>query len=162
MAAVTAALVMAVPEVGADEMSLPPEVVPTEAEVAPVKVGVTLTVAPYSGLVVERLTLAVGAATTATVVEADFDVSSREVAVIVTLLFAVGGAVHTPAEVIVPAVAVQVSPLVTPPVAVVANVVEVLTVLVMVEGEIGFTTTVCGVTVTDASAVSPARFTTWR
>ena len=58
----------------------------------------------------------------------------------------------------VPALAVQVISLVTPPVTVVENVVEVPTVLVGVAGLIGFTMTVCGVIVTELSTKSPATF----
>ena len=78
---------------------------------------------------------------------------------ITTLLVAAAGAVQTPEEVIVPAVAVQERPSVTPPAAVLEKVVEVLTVRVMADGEIALTTTVCGVTVTEASATSPAGLT---
>ena len=157
---VSAALLTAVPEVSAVATSVPPAVVPIEVETAPVNVGVMATVAPKRGEVVERLTLAVGVTTTVTVVEANLERSSLDVAVMMTLLFAVAGAVQTPVEVIVPAVAVQVRPSVTPPEAVVEKVVEVLTVRVMAEGEIALTTTVCGVTVTEASATSPATLTT--
>ena len=77
--------------------------------------------------------------------------SSLDVAVMVTFP-AVDGAVHAPVlGLMAPPLADQVTPFVTPPVAVVLNVVELLTVRVGAPGLSGFTTTVCGVTVTEAS-----------
>ena len=153
---VIAAVVMAAPLVGVAERSVPPLVVPTDAVTAFENVGVTVTVAPKSGLVVEGVIIAVAAATTLTVVDALFEESSREVAVIVTVP-AVAGAIQAPVPAsMVPAVAVQVRPLVTPPVAVAVNVVLVPTVRVGVAGVMGPTTTICGVTVTEVSAGSPA------
>ena len=58
--------------VGELEISLPPWVVPTEAEVAFANVGVRFTVAPYNGLVVEAIIEEVAANSTLTVVEAVF------------------------------------------------------------------------------------------
>ena len=82
---------------------------------------------------------------------ADLVVSSFEVAVIV-IVPAVPGAVQPPVlAFIVPALAVHEMPLVTPPVAVVVKVVEVLTVRVGAAGLMAFTTTVCGVTVMELS-----------
>jgi hypothetical protein len=142
--------------VGELEMSLPPCEVPTEAETALAKVGVKLTVAPYSGEVVEALMDDVAAKTTVTTVVADFVPSSFDVAVMVTLP-AVAGAVHVPVlALITPPLAVQLIPLVTPPMAVVVNVVALFTVRVGDAGLIAFTTTVCGVTVTELSTKSPA------
>ena len=113
------------------------------------------TVAPYSGLVVETASDAVGRATTVTVVEADLLVSSLEVAVMTTLP-GVAGAVQAPVlALIVPPVADQVSPLVRPPVAVVEKVVALLTVRLGAAGVMGATATVCGVTVTETSAAWP-------
>ena len=57
-------MVIPVPLVGELEISLPPCVVPTEAEVEPAKFGVRLTVAPYGGLVEEAIIDAVGRRTT--------------------------------------------------------------------------------------------------
>jgi hypothetical protein len=105
---------------------------------------------------------ATGCATTITVVQDDFEGSSTEVAVMVTAC-AVPGAVHTPVlESMVPLVADQVRPFVTPPVEVAEKVVLVPTVRVGFAGEIAPTTTVCGVTVTLLLATSPAAFVTVR
>jgi hypothetical protein len=153
---VRAAVAIGVPLAGELDTSLPPWVVPTDAETEFVKVGVRLTLAPYSGVVVDALIDEVTARTTVTVVVAVLLLSSFAVAVMVTLP-AVAGAVHAPvAAVIVPALADHVMALVTPPVAVVVKVVAVLTVFVGAAGVIAFTTTVCGVTVTELSAKSPA------
>jgi hypothetical protein len=95
---------------------------------------------------------AVAASTTVADVVADLVLSSTDVAVMVTLP-AVAGAVHAPvAAFIVPALADHVMLLVTPPVAVVVKVVALLTVFVGAAGLMAFTTTVCGVTVTELSA----------
>jgi hypothetical protein len=59
-----AAVAMGVPLVGELEMSLPPCEVPTEAEAVLEKVGVRLTVAPYSGVLVEALIVSLGLTTT--------------------------------------------------------------------------------------------------
>src|SRR5689334_25388293 len=96
---------MAVPLVGELEMSLPPCVVPTEAETALLNVGVRLIVAPYKGLVEEAVIDALAAATTLTRVVAVLPLSSFDVAVMVTLP-ALPGAVHAPVPAfIVPALA---------------------------------------------------------
>jgi len=154
--AVRAAVVICVPLVGEFETSLAPCAVPTAAETAFEKVGVRLTVAPYSGVVVDALIDAVAASTTVTVVVAVLLLSSFAVAVMVTLP-AVAGAVHAPVPAfIAPALADHVMPLVTPPVAVVVKVVAVLTVLVGAAGLMALTATVCGVTVTELSTKSPA------
>src|SRR5690348_4324404 len=119
-----AAVVICVPLVGEFEISFPPCVVPTEAETAFAKVGVRLTVAPRNGVVEDAEIEAVLASTTLTVVVAVLPLSSLDVAVMVTLP-AVAGAVQAPvAAFIDPALADQVTLLVTPPVAVVAKVVE--------------------------------------
>ena len=119
-------------------------------------VGVRFTVAPYNGLVVEAVIDAVAAKTTFTVVVMFFVASSLDVAVMVTLPDETG-AVQAPVfAFMVPALADQVIALVTPPVMVVEKVVEVLTVRVGVAGLMAFTTTVCGVTVTELSTESPA------
>jgi len=149
---------MAVPVVGELEMSLPPCAVPTEAETVFANVGVKLTLAPYSGVSDEAAIEATGADVTTAVVVADLLPSSLDVAVMVTLP-ATAGAVQVPlAPFIAPALADQAIPLVAPPVAVVLNVVAVLTVRVGALGLTGFTTTVCGVTVTELSTKSPAAF----
>jgi hypothetical protein len=146
-----AVVAMGAPLVGVVEMSLPPCVVPTDAETAFVNVGVRLTVAPNSGEVVEAVIDAVDASTTFTMVVADLVASSFDVAVIVTLP-AVPGAVHTPVlTLIAPPLAVQLIPLVFPPLAVVLKVVALLTVRVGAAGLIAFTTTVCGVTKADVA-----------
>lgn len=107
---------MANPLVGEAAISLPPSVVPIVAVAAFAKVGVSSIVAPYRGVVVLALSDAVEVKTTSTTVLADFDASSCDVAVMVTFP-AVSGAVHWPvAASIVPALAVQVIPLVAPPV----------------------------------------------
>jgi hypothetical protein len=153
-----AAVAMGVPLVGELEMSLPPCEVPTEAEAVLANVGVRFTGAPYSGVLVEALIDDVAAKTTVTMVVVDFVPSSFDVAVMVTLP-AVPGAVHAPVlALITPPVAVQVIPLVAPPVTVVVKVVAVLTMRVGDAGLIAFTTTVCGVTVTELSTKSPAAF----
>ena len=145
-----------VPLVGELEISLPPCVVPTEAEVALAKLGVRFTVAPYNGLVEDALIEEVVARTTFTVVLAVFVASSCDVAVMVTLP-AVPGAVHVPVlALIVPALADHVMPLVAPPVAVILKVVELFTVRVGTAGVMAPTVTVCGATVTELSAKSPA------
>jgi hypothetical protein len=88
---------------------------------------------------------------TFTAVVAVLLLSSLDVAVMVTLP-AVPGAVHTPLPVfIVPALADHVTLLVTPPVAVVEKVVELLTVRVGAAGVIAPTATVFGVTATEPS-----------
>ena len=146
-----AAVVICVPLVGAFEISFPPCVVPTEAETAFAKVGVRLTVAPRRGVVEEAVIEAVLTRATVTVVVTVFAGLSCDVAVIVALP-AVAGAVQAPVlEFMVPALADQVMPLVTPPVAVVLKVVPVLIVRVGAAGLIAFTTTVCGVTETELS-----------
>jgi hypothetical protein len=90
--------------------------------------------------------------TTFTAVVAVLLLSSVEVAVIVTFP-EVPGAVHMPAlAFIVPALADQLIPFVTPPLAVVVKVVVLFTVFVGAAGVIALTTTVCGVTVTELSA----------
>ena len=82
---------------------------------------------------------------------ADLLESSFDVAVIVTFPDAFG-AVHAPVlALIVPALADQVMPLITPPVAVVLKVVELFTVRVGAAGVIALTITVCGVTMTELS-----------
>jgi|SRR5690242_1499851 len=89
--------------------------------------------------------------TTVTFVVADLLLSSFDVAVIVTLP-ARAGAVHVPVlGLIVPPLADHAMPSVTPPLAVAEKVVALLTVLVGASGVIAFTTTVCGVTVTELS-----------
>ena len=70
--AVMAVVAIGVLFVGELEISLPPWVVPIEAEVAFVNVGVRFTVAPYNGLVVEAIIEEVAANSTLTVVEAVF------------------------------------------------------------------------------------------
>ena len=98
--------------------------------------------------------------TTLTTVLELFETSSLEVAVMVTLP-GVPGAVQTPVTgSMVPAEALQVTAFVTPPVAVAVKVVEVLTERTGAEGVTGPTTTVCGVTVAEASTVSPAALVT--
>ena len=113
------------------------------------KVGVMRVLPPKgTGLVVATRLLAVGRATTVTVVLADLEPSSVEVAVMVTdpVKF---GAVQAPVlGFMVPAVADQVMPLVRPPVAVAAKVVALRTSLVARAGLGVLTTTVWGVTVT--------------
>ena len=76
--------------------------------------------------------------------------SSLDVAVMVTVP-ALAGAVQAPLAAIVPGLADQTIPFVVPPVAVVLNVVALFTVTVGAGGVIAFTTTVSGVTVTEAS-----------
>ena len=151
---VIAAVVMGEPLVGELEMSLPPWVVPILAEVELAKVGVKLTVAPKSGLVDDALIEAVAANTTFTVVVAVFVGLSCDVAVTVTLP-AVAGAVHV-LVLHAPALDDQLMLFVTPPVAVVVNIVVLFTVFVGAEGVMAFTTTVCGVTVTELSTFVPA------
>ena len=143
--------------VGEAEMSEAPAVVPMTAVCALLKVGTMVSVAPKSGVWVAAEMEAVGAATTLTVVVTDLVLSSAAVAVMVAEP-AVAGAVQTPAEVMVPAVALQVMLLVRPPVAVALKVVEVLTVRVGAGGLMTLTATVCGVTVVEASTESPAAF----
>jgi hypothetical protein len=139
---VIAEVTITVPLVGELEISLPPCVVPTLAEVALANVGVRFTVAPNSGVVDDAVIVEVAANTTFTTVVAVLLVSSVEVAVMVTLP-AVPGAVQVPVlEFIVPALADQLIPLVTPPVAVVAKVVVLFTVFVGAAGTIALTTTV--------------------
>ena len=151
-----AAVGIAAPVVGELEMSLPPCVVPTEAETALAKVGVKLTLAPYSGVSDEAAIEATGADVAIAVVVADLLPSSIDVAAMVTFP-ATAGAVQVPlAAFIVPALADQAMPLVAPPVAVVLNVVALFTVRVGALGLIGFTTTVCGATETELSTKSPA------
>ena len=151
-----AAVVMLAPLTGAAETSLAPAVVPTIAVTVPANTGLTVAVAPKRGDDVEAVMLAVAAAATLTVAETDFEVSSREVAVMVAVP-AAAGAVQAPVFAsMVPAVAVQVRAFVAPPVAVAVKVVWVLTVRVGATGLTGLRTTVCGVTRTDASAESPA------
>ena len=129
---------------------------PTEAETALLKVGVRLIVAPWGGPVDEAEIEVVQARTTLTVVVAVLLLSSLDVAVMV-ILPAVAGAVQTPVlAFMVPALADQLMLLVTPPVAVVEKVVELLTVRVGVVGVIAPTTTVFGVTMTELSTLSPA------
>jgi hypothetical protein len=148
---VIGAVVIPVPLVGELEISLPPCVVPTEAEVEPAKLGIRLTVAPKSGVVDEAVIEEVADETKFTVVIAVLLVSSVEVAVIVTLPAALG-AVQVPVlEFIVPALADQLSPFVTPPLAVVVKIVVLFTVFVGAAGAIALTTTICGVTVTELS-----------
>ena len=144
-----AAVAIAVPLVGELEISLPPCVVPTDAENALLNVGVRLTVAPNSGLLEDAVMEEVVASTTFTVVVAVFAELSWDVAVMVTLPVVLG-AVHVLAF-HVPALADQLMLFVTPPVAVVVNVVVLFTVFVGAAGVMGFTTTVCGVTVTELS-----------
>ena len=148
---IIAADVIEPPLTGALDISLAPCAVPIEAETELAKVGVSVTVAPYGGLIEEATIESVTAETTVTVVVADLPESSLDVAAIVTLPeFA--GAVHAPvAAFMVPALADQAIPFVTPPVILVLNVVELLTVRVGVAGAIALTTTVCGVTVTEMS-----------
>ena len=147
-----AAVAIWTPLVGELEISLPPCVVPTLAEAALANVGVRFTVAPYSGFVEEALMESVGSNTTVTVVVADFEPSSFEVAVIVKVPLP-AGAVQTPDPAfIVPPLADHVMPLVTPPTAVVVNVGVLFTLTVEFAGLIALTTTVCGVTVTELSA----------
>jgi hypothetical protein len=147
-----AVVVICVPLVGEFETSFPPCVVPTEAETAFAKVGVRLTVAPRKGVVEEAEIEEVLARTTLTLVVAVFAGLSCDVAVMVTLP-AVAGAVQAPVlAFMAPALADQLMLLVTPPVAVVEKVVELLTVRVATVGVIAFTTTVCGVTETELSA----------
>ena len=154
--AVIAAEVICVPLIGALEMSLPPCVVPTEAEVALVKVGVRLTVAAYNGLVDDAVMEAALADTKLTMVVAVLLPSSFEAAVMVTLPTA-AGAVQVPVLLLMaPPVADHVIPLVAPPVVKVVNVVVLFTVRVGAAGLTAFTTTVCGVTVTELSTKSPA------
>ena len=106
--------------------------------------------------------VATGAATTITDVQEDLDESSLEVAVTVTT-WAVPGAVQAPVVgLIVPAVALQVTAFVAPPVTEVVKVVAVPAVLVGLTGATDATTTVCGVTVTEVVAVVPAAFVTVR
>jgi hypothetical protein len=139
---VIAEVTITVPLVGELEISLPPCVVPTLAEVVLANVGVRFTVAPNSGVVDDAVIVEVAANTTFTTVVAVLLVSSVEVAVMVTLP-AVPGAVQVPVlEFIVPALADQLIPLVTPPVAVVAKVVVLFTVFVGAAGTIALTTTV--------------------
>ena len=91
------------------------------------------------------------ARTTLTAVVAVLLLSSLDVAVMVTLP-AVAGAVQTPVlAFMVPALADQLMLLVTPPVAVVENVVDLVTVRVGAAGVIAPTTTVFGVTMTELS-----------
>lgn len=149
-------MVTGVPLVAFAERSFPPCVVPIVAEAAPVNVGVRSTVAPYRGFVEEALIEAVAVAITSVTVEALLLLSSFEVAVIVTLPGA-AGAVHAPVLAFMePALAVHVIPLVTPPVEVVENVVEVFTVRVGVDGLIALTAIARGVTMTELSIKSPA------
>ena len=140
---------------GEAEMSDAPGVVPMTAVCTLLKVGTRVSVAPNSGVWVAAESEAVGAATTLTVVLTNLVASSAEVAVMVTEP-AVAGAVQTPAEVMVPAVALHVTVLVRPPVAVALKVVRVPTVRVGDAGLTGLTATVCGVTAVDASTESPA------
>ena len=130
------------PLIGELEISLPPCVVPTLAEVALANVGVRFTVAPNCGVVDDAVIDEDADNTTFTAVVAVLLLSSVEVAVMVTLP-AVPGAVQVPVlEFIVPALADQLIPLVTPPVAVVAKVVVLFTVFVGAAGTIALTTTV--------------------
>ena len=151
----TAVIGMAVPLIGALDMSLPPCVVPTVAEVEFRNVGVRLIVALYPGVCDEAVIEEVTARMTFTMVVAVLVPSSFDVAVTVTLPV-LAGAVKTPEVLIVPALADQSMSLVAPPVAVVLKVVPLLTATVGAAGVIAFTTTVCGVTVTELSTKSPA------
>jgi len=156
LTAVIAEVTITVPLVGELEISLPPCVVPTLAEVVLANVGVRFTVAPNSGVVDDAVIVEVADETTVTVVVAVLLLSSVEVAVIVTFP-EVPGAVQVPVlEFIVPALADQLIPFVTPPLAVVVKIVVLFTVFVGAAGAIALTTTVCGVTVTELSAKSPA------
>ena len=105
---------------------------------------------------------ATGSAITVTVVVADLVASSVEVAVMVTVP-ATAGAVQAPVPgVMVPALADQVMPLVTPPVAVAPKVVAVLIDRVAPAGLTAPTATVCGVTVRFEVLVVPAALVTVR
>lgn len=140
------------------EMSLPPCVVPTVVETAPVKVGVKSTVAPYRGFTDEELSEAVTATITFAVVVDNLVGSSWDVAVIITFP-APAGAVQAPVlGFMEPALAVQVIALLTPPADVELKSVVVLTVRVGSAGAIALTTTTCGVTVTELSTTSAAAF----
>ena len=97
-----------------------------------------------------------------TVVLADLEASSLDVAVMVTVP-AAAGAVQAPVVgFMVPALAVQVRPLEAPPVAVALKVVAVLTVRMALAGLTEPTATVCGDTVRLAVVVAPAALVTVR
>jgi hypothetical protein len=146
-----AAVTIGVPLTGELEMSLLPCVVPTEAEAVLANIGVRSTVAPCSGLVGKARIESVTAETTVAVVVANLLGSSLDVAVIVTLP-GLAGAVQAPVfGFITPALADHVRALVTPPVAVVVNAVELFTVRVGAAGAIELMAMVCGVTVTELS-----------
>jgi len=104
--------------------------------------------------------VATGAATTVTVVDTDFEGSSTEVAVMVTVCPVAGAVQVDPTH--VPAVAAQVTVFVTPPVTVVLKLVLVLTVRMGLTGLSAVRTTVWGITVAVAVAVAPSRFVTVR
>ena len=108
----------------------------------------------------ERI-VAVGSATTVTVVLEDLELSSAEVAVMVTDPVA-GGAVQTPPLVMLPALADQLMPLPLPPLALALKVVTELTSLVGAAGETAVTATVCGVIVRVVIEVAPAALVTVR
>jgi len=151
VAAVIAAVAMGDALDGELETSLPPCVVPTEAETAFANVGVRFTVAPYNGFVGDEVIEAVGANITVTVVVADLVTSSFDDAVIVTAP-AVLGAFQTPVlAFIVPALTDQATPPVAPPLVVAVKVVELFTVRVGEAGLMGFTVTVWGVTTEDSA-----------
>ena len=157
--AVSAAVGRLAPLATEAEISLPPRDVPIVALAALVKVGVRVTVAPNAGAVLLARMEALTWPTTLTIVLDDFVVSSAEVDVMVTLP-TVAGAVQTPAEVMVPALAVHVRWFVAPPLAVVLKLVVLETVRVGAAGVMAATTTVCGVTVTEESTASPAALVT--
>jgi len=147
---------MTVPLVGELDISLPPDVVPTDAEVALAKVGVRFTVAPYSGLAEEVVIVDF---ITFTMVVAVLVASSFDVAVMVTLPVP-AGAVQSPPAVIPPALADQLRPLVAPPVAVaLKSWVAGFTLSVGAIGVIALTTTAVGVTVIELSRYPAALVT---
>ncbi len=134
---VRAELATETPETGAEERSPAPTLVPSASVTALAKVGVTATVAPKSGLVVETAMEAEGGATTLTVVVVDLEVSSLAVAVM-TMLPEVVGAFQTPVfPSMIPELADQTMTLVAPPVAVAAKVVELPAVRVGFAGVMG-------------------------